>query len=79
MKLNKIGYYEINFVDSAATNRMKTGSGAGESRLYLGQVSRFDEIYDFFSEDVRFYFFCKKSKNAIFYHSFCCIFFHSYV
>ena len=59
MKLNKIGYYEINFVDSAATNRMKTGSGAGESRLYLGQVSRFDEIYDFFSEDVRFYFFCK--------------------
>lgn len=59
MKLSKIGYYEINFVDSAASNRMKTGSGAGESRLYLGQVSRFDEIYDFFSEDVSFYFFCK--------------------
>lgn len=51
--------YRINFVDSAASNRMKTGTGAGESRLYLGQMSKKDAIYSFFSSDVRFYFACK--------------------
>ena len=39
MSLQIIQSHTINFVDSAACDELKIGTGAGESRLYMGQIT----------------------------------------
>lgn len=59
MSLQIIQSHTINFVDSAACDELKIGTGAGESRLYMGQITELAS-FEKLAEGVEFFFFTKK-------------------
>ena len=59
MSLQIIQSHTINFVDSAACEDLKIGSGTGESRLYMGQKNEL-AVLESLAQDVEFFFFTKK-------------------
>lgn len=65
MSLRIIQSHSINFVDSAACEELKIGTGTGESRLYMGQVSDLASLESLIKNAVCFFFTQKDMLNYL--------------